>query len=48
LLKNNLNPKLKPENDNQSALTIYFTLEPKTKIRKTVLSESNITEQTPA
>ncbi len=48
LLKNNLNPELKPENDNQSALTIYFTLEPKTKIRKTVLSESNITEQTPA
>lgn len=48
LLKNNLNPKLKPENDNQSALTIYFTLEAKTKIRKTVLSENNITEQTPA
>jgi|APGre2960657373_1045057.scaffolds.fasta_scaffold32080_3 hypothetical protein len=40
LLKNNLNPKLKPENDHQSALTIYFTLEPKTKIRKEVLTEN--------
>lgn len=40
LLKNNLNPKLKPESDNQSALTIYFTLEAKSKISKPVLTEN--------
>ncbi len=40
LLKNNINPKLKPENDNQSALTIYFTLESKTKISKAILTEN--------
>lgn len=47
LLKNNLNPKLKPESDSQSALTIYFTLEPKSKIKKSLVTESNITENTP-
>lgn len=40
LLKNNINPKLKPENDMQSGLTIYFTLDDKTKIRKPILSEN--------
>lgn len=40
LLKNNLNPKLKPESDHQSGLTIYFTLEAKTKITKSVLTEN--------
>jgi len=40
LLKNNINPKLKPENDIQSGLTIYFTLDDKTKIRKPILSEN--------
>ena len=40
LFKNSLNPKLKPESDNQSGLTIYFTLEAKTKIRKEVLTEN--------
>lgn len=46
LLKNNLNPKLKPESDTQSGLTIYFTLEAKSKIRKPIVTESKITEPT--
>ena len=40
LLKNNLNPKLKPESDNQSALTIYFTLDNKSKTKKPVVTEN--------
>lgn len=40
LLKNNLNPKLKPESGNQSGLTIYFTLDSKSKIKKPVLTEN--------
>jgi hypothetical protein len=38
---------LKPENDNQSALTIYFTLEAKSKIKKPIVTESKISEATP-
>ena len=40
LLKNNINPKLKPESDTKAGLTIYFTLEAQTKIRKEVLTEN--------
>ena len=40
LLKNNINPKLKPESDAKAGLTIYFTLEAQTKIRKEVLTEN--------
>ena len=46
LLKNNLNPKLKPENDTQTALTIYFTLEAKGKFKKPVAKETEIVENT--
>jgi hypothetical protein len=40
LLRNNINPKLKPENDVRSELTIYFTLElPNGKPKKESIAE---------
>lgn len=47
LLKNNLNPKLKPESDTQAGLTIYFVLEAKGKFKKALTEATNVTENTP-
>ena len=48
LLKNNINPKLKPENDTQAGLTIYFVLEAKADAKKKAVKEPSVTENTPA
>jgi hypothetical protein len=47
LLKNNVNPKLKPESDTQAGLTIYFVLEAKGKFKKATTEEPSVTENTP-